>query len=282
MRITLTLLGTGTPTPRLARAGSSYLVTAGNQRIMVDCGPFAMHRLLEAGVAPTEVHTLLLTHLHYDHCVDYAHLLLSRWSEGRDGISPLRVIGPPGTLRMTELLIADGGAFAADIATRPPRNSESATPTDNGSALVDVEEIYSGGRVMGTDWQLRAAEVQHYQPHLIALAYRLELDGRALVFGGDTAPVPQLTELATGATVLVHMCHYLNTDAPVDPELARFCSGHLDAARTAVSAGAEMLILVHIPPDLDNQTTQTRILEEIAAVYPGRTVFGTDLVQLEL
>lgn len=279
MDVTLTLLGTGTPTPRLERAGSSYLVRAGDQRIIVDCGPFAMHRLLQAGVALTEIDTLLLTHLHYDHCVDYAHLLLSRWSEGRDGISPLRVIGPPGTRRMTDLLVGEGGAFEPDIATRPPRNSPTSNVMD---ALVQVEEVARGSHIDGTDWSLTAAEVQHYQPHLISLAYRLEIGGRGLVFGGDTAPVPQLTELARGATVLLHMCHYLNTDEPVNPELARFCSGHLDAAQTAAAAGVESLILVHIPPAIDNDSTQRRVLEEVQALYSGRTVIGADLSTLPL
>lgn len=279
MQVTLTLLGTGTPTPRLERAGSSYLVRAGDQRIMVDCGPFAVRRLLEAGVSTTELDTVLLTHLHYDHCVDYAHLLLSRWSEGRDDIRPLKVIGPPGTRRMTDLLVGEAGAFGPDIATRPPRHAPADTSTN---ALVEVEEVNGGDSIYGTHWSLTAAEVQHYQPHLVALAYRLELGGRSLVFGGDTAPVPQLTDLAREATVLLHMCHYLNTEEPVDPELARFCSGHLDAARTAAAAGVELLVLMHIPPELDNDSMQTRILREVEAHFSGRTVVGTDLQSITL
>jgi ribonuclease Z len=78
----LTLLGTGTPTPLPHRAGSGYLVRLDREMLMVDCGPGCGRRLLEAGVSPTQITSLLLTHLHYDHCVDCGYLVLSRWDQG--------------------------------------------------------------------------------------------------------------------------------------------------------------------------------------------------------
>ena len=39
MSIRLTLLGTGTPTPLLHRAGSSYLITLDEEMLLFDCGP---------------------------------------------------------------------------------------------------------------------------------------------------------------------------------------------------------------------------------------------------
>ena len=52
----MTLLGTGTPAALLHRAGASYFVRLGDQELLFDCGPFAVHRLLEAGSRPTERH----------------------------------------------------------------------------------------------------------------------------------------------------------------------------------------------------------------------------------
>ena len=82
MSIRLTLLGTGTPTPLLHRAGSSYLVALGEEMFLFDCGPGCVQRLLEKGVPSTRITHLFLTHLHYDHCVDYGYLVLSRWDQG--------------------------------------------------------------------------------------------------------------------------------------------------------------------------------------------------------
>ena len=112
MTIDLTLLGTGTPTPLTHRAGSSYLLKlGGGETLLFDCGPFCMRRLLEKGVSPTEISSLFLTHLHYDHCVDYGYLMLSRWDQGAGKIPELNVYGPAPTHDMTQRLFAEDGVY---------------------------------------------------------------------------------------------------------------------------------------------------------------------------
>ena len=56
------LLGTGTPTPSLRRMCSGYVVRAGGSTIVFDHGFGAHHRLLELGIAPTEVTHAFLSH----------------------------------------------------------------------------------------------------------------------------------------------------------------------------------------------------------------------------
>ena len=57
----LTLPGTGTPTPLLYRAGSSYLVSFGEEVLLFDCGPACVQRLLKKGVPPKCITGLFLT-----------------------------------------------------------------------------------------------------------------------------------------------------------------------------------------------------------------------------
>ena len=76
----ITLLGTGTPVPSVRRASAGYMVEVGDDVILFDHGPGCFQRLLETGKWPTEVSHLFLTHLHYDHCLDYVRLLLTRWA----------------------------------------------------------------------------------------------------------------------------------------------------------------------------------------------------------
>src|SRR5262245_51553109 len=66
----ITLLGTGTPAPSLARQGSGYLFEVGDDLIVMDHGPGAHHRLLESGHRAVDVSYAFFTHLHYDHCMD--------------------------------------------------------------------------------------------------------------------------------------------------------------------------------------------------------------------
>ena len=107
----LTLLGTGTPTPSLKRASSSYLFEVGNDVIVMDHGPGAHHRLLETGRRAVDVTHVFFSHLHYDHCLDLVRLLLTRWDQGADRIPELKIYGPPPLKRMCEQLFGEEGAF---------------------------------------------------------------------------------------------------------------------------------------------------------------------------
>ena len=46
MALALTLLGTGSPAPLIHRAGSSYLVELAGEKLLFDCGPGEVRRLL--------------------------------------------------------------------------------------------------------------------------------------------------------------------------------------------------------------------------------------------
>ena len=287
MSLTLTLLGTGTPAPALRRAGSSYLVTTGSQTLLFDCGPFSVRRLLEAGHRPTDVTGLFLTHLHYDHCVDYGHLVLTRWDHGAGRIPDLNVYGPSPTARMTDLLFGEEGVYGPDLAARTQHPGSHHPYELRGGVLPRirprpvVSEVAHGDVVSGDGWTVRTAEVVHCQPQLTCLAFRLETGGRSIVFGGDTAPTPVLTELAAGADVLLHMVHFIN-GVVTDTRLTSCCSGHLDAARTAQAAGVGTLVLVHISDGVDQPGVRERALSDAADVFDGRIILGEDLLKIPL
>ena len=107
------LLGTGTPTPSLKRMSSGYLVETGARKILFDFGPGAYHRLLEAGVKPVQVTDIFFTHLHYDHCLDYIRLLMTRWDQGAGKIPELNVYGPAHTREDDRLIV--NGVFGPDL-----------------------------------------------------------------------------------------------------------------------------------------------------------------------
>ena len=90
---------------------SGYLVRTGTDVILFDHGPGAYHRMMEAGVRATEVTHVFFTHLHYDQCLDYVRLLITRWDQGAGRIPELEVIGPPFITRMTELFIGEDGVL---------------------------------------------------------------------------------------------------------------------------------------------------------------------------
>lgn len=287
MAVGLTLLATGSPAPLNHRGGSSYLVTIDDDVLLVDCGPACVRRLLQHGVSLTRISTLLLTHLHYDHCVDYPYLVLTRWDQGVGSIDDLNVYGPAGTRAMTDRFFADDGAFCHDLAARTEHEGSQFIYEKRGGVLPRrrpapiVNEVASGSTLDGPGWHLEVAEVLHCQPYLICLGYRLEAQGKSIVFGGDSAPIESLTRLARGADVLLHMCHFVN-GLETDPRITSCCSGHRDAAQTAKAAGVDTLVLVHITEQVEQPGVRERVLHEVGEIFDGRVIFGQDLLDVPI
>src|SRR5262249_37189759 len=116
--IRIVLLGTsGGPRPVPDRAGPSAWGEAGSERLFVDAGRGVVQRVAPAGLDPSQVTRLFLTHLHSDHTVGLPDLWLSGWWMYRK--EPLEVRGPMGTRDMMQRLQQ---AFSADVDLRvsPP------------------------------------------------------------------------------------------------------------------------------------------------------------------
>jgi ribonuclease Z len=287
MSVTLTLLGTGTPRPSAQRAGSGYLVQIGGECLLFDCGPGVHYRVLQKGLSPIRVSHLFLTHLHYDHCGDFAVFELVRWDQAAGKLPDLTVIGPEGTRQMSDRLFGDDGVFAADIAARTQHPASIEVYESRGGRgprhrpAPIVVELSDGKSHAANGWSVTCAQVVHCEPQLTTLAYRLDTPAGSIVFGADTSPTPRLTALARGADVLIHMCHFLNRPG-IDARIAQSCSGHLDAATTARDAGVARLVLVHITPEVEAPENRGRLLAEVAAIFPGPVSFGEDGTEIPL
>ena len=119
-RTRLVLLGTGTPNADPERSGPATAVIVDDQVYLFDAGPGVVRRAAQAArdrgipaLRPANLSRVFLTHLHSDHTVGLPDLLLSPWVLGRS--EPLAVYGPPGTLGMTEGIMA---AWSADVDAR--------------------------------------------------------------------------------------------------------------------------------------------------------------------
>src|SRR3970282_1761870 len=102
------VLGAGTPTPTPHRFGSAFAVEVGRGDLMFDCGPAATHKLVKAGIFPTQVDYLFFTHHHFDHDVDYPCFLLCRWAIGAGLERRLEVYGPAPSEGLTARLLRAG------------------------------------------------------------------------------------------------------------------------------------------------------------------------------
>lgn len=277
------LLGTGTPTPSLKRMSSGYLVETGSRKILFDFGPGAYHRLLEAGVKPVQVTDVFFTHLHYDHCLDYIRLLMTRWDQGAGRIPELNVYGPSHTARMTDLII--NGVFAPDLEARTELPMSQAVFVARGGTLPRakprplIKEVKSGEVVQGEGFAVKVHSVIHAQPILECFGYRLEAEGASFAYSGDAGPCKAMEDLARNADVMVHMCHFISGTA-LNAEFEKRNGGHLEIARLAQAAGVRNLVASHITEQMDVPGVRERLIREMTEIFKGNLFFGEDLMEI--
>src|SRR2546425_4543113 len=87
-------LGTGTPRPLPDVMGPATAVVVGRRVFLFDAGTGIERRLAAAHLPVNGVDALFLTHLHSDHVLGIADLVLTSWIFGRN--QPFAVYGPTG------------------------------------------------------------------------------------------------------------------------------------------------------------------------------------------
>jgi len=285
--VKITLLGTGTPTPSLKRMSSGYMIQIGDDTILFDHGPGSHHRMMEAGVRAVDVTHIFFSHLHYDHCLDYIRLLMTRWDQSDGTVPELKVYGPPHTKRFTELLIAPDGIFGPDLDARINNQLSVETFEWRGGTpprarpAPEITELRSGNVVEGNGWRIECASVPHVQPQLICYGYRMDSDEGTFAYSGDAGPCKAMEKLSDNVDVLVHMCQFISGTEP-SPAYAKGCMGHLELAELGRKAKVRNLVVSHILEQMDVPGVRERLIAEMAAIYRGNLFFGEDLMKIPL
>ena len=284
----ITLLGTGTPAPSLRRASSGYVFDFGDDVVVMDHGPGAHQRLLEAGYQATDVTHFLATHYHYDHIMDYPRLVLTRWDHGGNEVEPLKVYGPDPLQKINDSFIGPSGAFALDIAARTHSPASIAVYHARGGVgdrprpNPKLAQVAQGDVIEGADWLIKVGPARHVQPDLNCLSYRVETDACTVVYSGDNGGIyAPFIDFAKGADILIHMNHFLS-GTELTPEYRQMSGSHLDNAETAKQAKVGMLVLTHFLPMLDKPGVKERMVAEMAEIYSGKIILGEDLMQVPL
>ena len=282
------LLGTGTPGPSLKRMSSGYVVEVGGHMIVFDHGPGAHHRFLESGRRAVDVTHCFFTHLHYDHCMDYGRLVMTRWDQGAGQIGELQVYGPPPLARMTDLLFGEEGVYGPDLEARTKHQLSLEIYKARGGEgerlkpAPIVTELEAGSIVEGNDWRVTTSYSWHAQPYLNCLCYRIEGEGGVLCYAGDSGgKCPGVIEAAKGADVLIVMNSFYTGTEKSEP-YRKGVGSHLDNAEIAKEAGVGTLVLTHLSPQIDKPGIRERIVREIGQVYDGNVILGDDLMEIEV
>jgi ribonuclease BN (tRNA processing enzyme) len=284
-------LGTNAgPIPNRHRAEPANLLRSGEQNILVDVGDGAAWQLSKVGVGLGDIQTVILSHLHFDHTGGLFAFLSQRYQGLNVGI--VTIIGPPGTRRVVDQLIA---AMAVSLeGTVNARERMQGAP----SAMVKVVEIAGGSRFAIGDIRIAAAVNTHYSfppksedaEKYLSLSFRFDMPGRSLVYSGDTGPSQDVETLAKGADAL--FCEIMDPEAALSelkqqrpglPPMVwetverHFRMEHLSPTEVgllASRAGVKALVLTHIaiaPAGIPAAR------KAIAVHYSGSISFADDL-----
>lgn len=280
-RVRLILLGTGGgPRPKRGNAAPAQVILIDDVPYVIDCGDGVARQLVLAGAALPDLRHVFITHHHSDHNAGYGNLLLLAWASGLR--TRVDTWGPPPLSDMTRQYL-ELNAF--DIETRIA--DEGRVPL---APLIHVHELTSGGTVMSDERVRVTCTLVHHPPVRPAFAYRFDGPDRSIVISGDTARSDRLVELARDADVLVHEALF---EPAVDRLVARVPNAatlkkHLldshttaeDCGRVAAAAHVKTLVLSHLVPPDDPQTTDEMWIDAAAKHFGGEIILGRDLLEI--
>jgi len=266
------VLGSGGPELQDKRASSSYLIWVdGQAKVLVDAGGGSALRFGESGATMSQLDVILFSHFHEDHSGDLPALIKSSWFEDRKGVLP--IYGPlgndfmPSTVQFVQDLFSDHGAFGY--------LSELLVPGEDGSYKMQPHNVEAKDTpvLAFRNGELSASAVRVIHGGVPALAWRVELRGKSIVFSGDTNGEGEgLPSLAKNADLFI--AHNAVPEGATGVE-RRLHMPPSVIGEIAAKAQVKKLVLSHRMLRTLGREEQT--LAEIKKRYPGPVTFANDL-----
>lgn len=239
------MLGSSGSYPFSGNPASGYLVRSIGTNVLLDVGPGTFMALTEH-LDPEALGAVVVSHVHPDHCTDLFGLY-SYLYRHVGGSTSVPVFVPTGAVE-----IFTGFMRAAD-------------PDHPFLRVLDFRIIGAGMEAEVGDVVMKFGRMSHPVP---TVGVRLESGSRVLTYSADTGPGGDLRALAQGADVL--LCE-AGLTGERDDETFPFHLTAAEAGEVAAAAGVSRLIVTHLPPSLDVQSSLAQ----------ARSTFAGDLAWAE-
>ncbi|GAA4231431.1 MBL fold metallo-hydrolase [Actinomadura meridiana] len=234
----VTVIGCSGSFPGPDSPASSYLIEADGYALVLDLGSGALGPL-QRFRSLYEIDAVCISHLHADHCLDLCGYWVARTYRPGGPAPRIPVHGPTG--------IAAHMARAYDLDPEPGM-----------SEAFDFTPLRQGPYEIGP-FRVTTALMSH---PVEAYAFRVEHNGRTVVYSGDTGPSETLVDLARDADLF--LCEASFLDRPGLPAELHLTAR--EAGEHAARAGAGRLVLTHLVPWND---TDVSLKEAKASDYDG-------------
>lgn len=258
----LLLLGSGSIVPTPERFASSIFVESGEKKLLLDIGPGTIEKAIRFGADLFSVGYVLITHYHIDHVSDLLPFLKSRAYDRQGGIAknplPINVIGPRGLRELVSSLIESNRFF---------RYLES---TMRYSTYTNLIEVTDGVRIEQDGLRIEARSVRHYD----GVAYKLFIDGKTVVYSGDTVVDENLIELAKGVDVLIHECSFPSSS------LLGLHTDEVGLGNVLERTRPKIVVVTHLYPQWKGR--EEEIVEALLSRHRCRVVIARDGLELRI
>ncbi len=246
------VIGSGTGAPSLRRGSPGLVILSEKSTVLVDSGPGALRKMLEAGITYLDVDLLLYTHTHPDHVADLVPLLFAcKYAE-----KP----------RQEDLLCAGGYGFT-DFFEK--LKNVFGTWIEPRSYRLTIQEVLQP-QFLFRDLKIFAKPMSHLRE---SLGYRVEFkNGKSLAVSGDTDYCKNLVDLAFGVDLLILECSF--------PEGMKV-EGHLTpalAGKIALESKCKRLLLTHLYPVCD----QVDVVQQCSQIFKGEVILAEDLIRIKI
>lgn len=287
-RLHVFTLGTGSPQLGGGRMPVANAVIAGDEFLLIDAGEGASRTMGELGLPVRGITGVFITHWHSDHFAGLGQVLNQSWNADRR--HEVQVHGPEGVERV---MLGLEQMYRDDIRYRSAGDVESNDPT----VALGTPTIVSipAGRPSATVFDrngvvVRAFHVDHghVKP---ALGYRVEYNGKSVVFSGDTLASPLVAAAARDSDLLVHeavntrmmrnaIAALRDLGSEVDARRAEGVIGYhadtIGVAKVAAEAAVGRLVLTHLIPATSNPLFERLFVSGMSEYYEGPIVVATD------
>ena len=226
------VLGSGTPNPNPERMGSAYLVLANDTPYLFDFGSGVVRRVAALSsewggnfskLDVTQLEYAFLSHIHSDHTLGLADLIITPWIMGRDKL--LKIFGPEAAKDMADHIIK---AYQPDIDYRiygtQPQNDKGYK-----AIFTSIEEgvIYEDKNIMVT------AFLNDHGDLAESYGFLIQTGDKTILISGDTGPSANLLRFGNEVDILVHEV-YSQAGFEKKSQIGKFTTKHIIQAQVSL------------------------------------------------
>lgn len=261
---------------------TSSMIQLNGKLAVVDCGLGVSRGLVDQGINLADIDLIFITHMHSDHYLELGPLLHTAWTAGlKDKVT---IFGPQGLQAYWDNFIL---SMKADIDLRI---ADEGRP--NLKYLIEINDIDESEIYSSEHFTVTAIRNVH-PPLTDTFALRFQSPDKSVVFSGDTAYLPILSDFAKDADLLVHEAMLEEALGPLmgrignadDRLMKHWLRSHTfahDAGKIATAAGVKTLALNHLIPSDDPDFTDDHWHTAIKPEWRGKLIVGKDGIRIDI